>query len=319
MMTLEFHEVADIFPLMEGVDFNEFRDDIRKHGLKEPIWLHNGKIIDGRNRYMACQSLGIAPGFREWNGVGDLTAFVVSLNLHRRHLTDSQRAMVAAKIAKKFEKSARERQAHGSTAPGRSASANGNHETLSANWREASSPNGDGNAKASSSHKGEADHSKVSEQAAALLNVSPRSVERATTVLKNGTPELVKAVEQGDVKVASAAQVATLPKPEQAQVVSQGPQAVKAKAKEIRQDKVKGDPNRPIAERYRIHLLKSIADVDDLTRAVAAELRDGGYGGLELVLKLLGRDESLRVAGKAENLIERLQGWEARIKEFYGE
>jgi N6-adenosine-specific RNA methylase IME4/ParB-like chromosome segregation protein Spo0J len=95
----QFHPVAAIFPMMGGEAYRELVNDIREHGLREPIWLHEGQIIDGRNRYLACLECGAEPGFREWDGVGSLAAFVVSLNLHRRHLNESQRAMVAARLA----------------------------------------------------------------------------------------------------------------------------------------------------------------------------------------------------------------------------
>lgn len=85
---------------MQGAEFDALKADIAEHGLREPIWLHpDGSIIDGRNRHRACVELGITPDFEAWNGNGSLVAFVVSLNLHRRHLTESQRAMVAAKLA----------------------------------------------------------------------------------------------------------------------------------------------------------------------------------------------------------------------------
>ena len=63
--------------------------DIQEHGLREAIWIHGGKIIDGRNRFKACERLGIKPAFRKWNGKGSLVSFVVSLNLHRRHLNEA--------------------------------------------------------------------------------------------------------------------------------------------------------------------------------------------------------------------------------------
>jgi hypothetical protein len=95
-----FHGVANIFPMMTDAEFASLKADIAENGLREAVWLHpNGSIIDGRNRYNACTELGIVPEFRTWNGGGSLVSFVVSLNLHRRHLTESQRAMVAAKLA----------------------------------------------------------------------------------------------------------------------------------------------------------------------------------------------------------------------------
>ena len=99
-MNREFHEVANIFPMMQGEEFDALKSDIEANGLREAVWLHqDGRIIDGRNRYRACCELGQEPEYRTWNGAGSLVAFVVSLNLHRRHLTESQRAMIAAKLA----------------------------------------------------------------------------------------------------------------------------------------------------------------------------------------------------------------------------
>ena len=107
----QYHEVANIFPLMTGEEFNELKRDIAENGLREPIWLHaDGRILDGRNRHRACVESGIAPIFRTWDGKGSLVSFVLSLNLHRRHLTSGQRAMVAVDILPMLEEEARERQ-----------------------------------------------------------------------------------------------------------------------------------------------------------------------------------------------------------------
>jgi N6-adenosine-specific RNA methylase IME4 len=94
-----YHEVANIFPLMLRDDFDTLKADIAAHGQREPIWLHtDGSIIDGRNRHRACVELGITPIFRTWSGEGSLVNFVVSLNLHRRHLDTGQRAMIGLKV-----------------------------------------------------------------------------------------------------------------------------------------------------------------------------------------------------------------------------
>jgi N6-adenosine-specific RNA methylase IME4 len=95
---LQFHSLADLFPLLEGYELAGLVDDIRANGLREPIVLFDGKILDGRNRHRACMMAGVAPLYEEYEG-DDPVAYVVSLNLRRRHLDESQRAMVAAKLA----------------------------------------------------------------------------------------------------------------------------------------------------------------------------------------------------------------------------
>ncbi len=95
-----FHPVAGIFPLMDEAELGALAADIEGGGQREPVLTHEGLIIDGRNRWLACRRLGVQPRMQEWGGdPKDLVAFVVSLNLHRRHLTESQRAMVAARLA----------------------------------------------------------------------------------------------------------------------------------------------------------------------------------------------------------------------------
>lgn len=100
----EIHKVAGIFPTMPDHAYTGLRDDIRQHGLHEPIWTYQGKIIDGRHRYRACQELGIQCQAREFGGdEKDLVAFVVSLNMKRRHLNESQRAQVADLVAEQLK------------------------------------------------------------------------------------------------------------------------------------------------------------------------------------------------------------------------
>jgi len=97
---MEAHPIADLFPVMSAGEYKPFLADIRANGQREPIWTYKGQILDGRNRWRACTELGILPQVREYDGdVDGLPAFVVSLNLHRRHLNESQRALVGAKLA----------------------------------------------------------------------------------------------------------------------------------------------------------------------------------------------------------------------------
>jgi len=107
---LKFHPLADIFPLMEGEEFEALVADIKANGLREAIALHEGKILDGRNRYRACLASGVQPYFqgeiRKCNGevitdiVGDPLAYVISASIRRRHLTAEQRRELIAKLIK---------------------------------------------------------------------------------------------------------------------------------------------------------------------------------------------------------------------------
>jgi hypothetical protein len=91
---LEVHPAAELFPPLEGADFDELVQDIRANGLRTPILLDP----DGRVRLRACRAAGVAPRFERWDGAGSPLDLVVSLNLRRRHLNESQRALLAAQL-----------------------------------------------------------------------------------------------------------------------------------------------------------------------------------------------------------------------------
>jgi ParB-like chromosome segregation protein Spo0J len=159
---IPFHPIANIFPLIEGQEFRELAEDVRAHGLRESIVLHDGMILDGRNRFRACQAAQVDARFTVYDGA-DPVAYVVSLNLRRRHLNESQRAMVAARIANLGE--GRPAQNAGAPLLGETPSIAGVSQTA----------------------------------AGKMLNVSTASVERAATVRDHATPDLIEKVERGTV------------------------------------------------------------------------------------------------------------------------
>ena len=171
----EYHEAAQIFPLMQGDEFEQLKDDIAANGLLEAIWLHpDDSIIDGRNRHRACIETETEPRFRTWGGDGSVVEFVWSMNFHRRHLTSSQKAAVAVGMLPLLEAEAKERQAHGQTSPGR---------TLREKIPQATG--------------------RASEKAAALVGTNPRYVSDAKKLAKEA-PALFEQVREGKKTIPQA-------------------------------------------------------------------------------------------------------------------
>ena len=106
-----FHPVSAIFPLLEGEELAQLAENIKQNGLLEAITVSDGLILDGRNRYRACQLAGTKPRFEVFeSGKGSAVTFVVSKNLHRRHLTISQRAAIALQVVPMLAEEAKKRQ-----------------------------------------------------------------------------------------------------------------------------------------------------------------------------------------------------------------
>ena len=95
---MDFHETANIFPMMSEHELSSLAEDIKQNGLQNAITLCEGKILDGRNRFEACRIAGVEPEYETFVGDDPLKA-VISLNLMRRHLDESQRAVIAARVA----------------------------------------------------------------------------------------------------------------------------------------------------------------------------------------------------------------------------
>ena len=171
---LEFHPLANAFPLIEGDEFDALTADIEANGLRDKITLYEGKILDGRNRYRAALAAGLElsqDDVRIFVG-DDPLGFVVSVNLRRRHLDDSQRALVAAKLA---------------------------------NMRQGERTDLEPRSDLSKLSQVEA---------AKKLNVGRTSVQSAKVVLASGDAELIAAVEKGNIPVSRAAETVRHPESE---------------------------------------------------------------------------------------------------------
>ena len=132
-----------------------------------------------------CKIAGVEPRFEVYAGSNPV-GFIVSSNLKRRQLNESQRALIAAQLA---------------------TLARGQHQAAGEN-AERSGPS-----EAQMRKSADLDPAMTQAAAAAALNISKRSVQFARVVLDHGDPELIKEVEQGLLSVSAAARKAKPPKP----------------------------------------------------------------------------------------------------------
>ncbi|BCJ90021.1 hypothetical protein IZ6_07560 [Terrihabitans soli] len=203
---IPFHPIANCFRMIEGTARAKFDFDVARHGLREDIVIHEGMILDGRNRYVAAVASGLIkptddfchrdsdgkpktykPPFVEYDvrREGDPVAWVFSKNIARRHMDESELAMAGARLANMRQGERTDLQ------------------PAAADDAEPSAP-----------------VQKVSQaQAAEIVGVSTRSVASAAKVLRQGAPETIKAVDAGELPVKTAAKIAAAPKEEQPALV----------------------------------------------------------------------------------------------------
>ncbi|MGO9399717.1 MAG: Spo0J and IME4 domain-containing protein [Xanthobacteraceae bacterium] len=93
------HPFAALFPLIEGEEFAELVASIKANGLREPVTIFERKVLDGRNRERACKVARVKCRYKPLPRGVDPLQFVIDKNLKRRHMTPSQRAYAAAKLA----------------------------------------------------------------------------------------------------------------------------------------------------------------------------------------------------------------------------
>lgn len=200
------HPAAALFPLMEGAELDQLAADIRANGLREEIVLYEGLVLDGRNRLRACKLAAVKPRFVEWDGDGSPLAFVLSRNLHRRHLAESQRAIIAARAKEMFKhESLRRERAH----------------QFGSRKLDPTNEGSDGQKPRDSSacvnlHRPGPSNARAAE----LLNVSASSVAIASRVLASGDKQVIEAVESGEIAVSDAAAIVELGKPRQREALA---------------------------------------------------------------------------------------------------
>jgi ParB-like chromosome segregation protein Spo0J len=205
---IEIHPFAKQLPEMSPQEFESLKSSIAASGLREPIVVHERQIVDGRNRDRACRELGITPSYQQWDGRGSLVTYIIDKNITRRHLSESQRALLAVSLKTAFEEEAK------------------------ANMRRG----GQGLSDLTILHS--------RDRAAEAVRVSSTLVGSAEKVIDRGAPELVAAVKRGEVKISAAAAVVELDAETQTELVARGRTAIHETAKQLRAAKAKQSARR---------------------------------------------------------------------------
>ena len=242
MSSYQQHPLSAAFPSMSADAFAELRVDIAANGLHSPITLYEDKVLDGWHRYTCCQQTGTAPRFTTFQG-DDAAArrFVVSVNLLRRHLDTSQRAMIAARFA--------------SIPQGRPIVAN----------KGAISPV----------------CSQTVAEAATLVNVGDRAVKDARVVLAQASPEVIAAVEAGDMSVSRAAKEtrAATPRPVAPKPATPAPAPAPAAGRRHRLGAGFSPAQPSMTSRPACRSAISAADKISSTASAASRSASGGSAG----------------------------------------
>jgi len=162
----EQHPYGQLIPKMKAKQFADLQDSIEANDLQQPIKLYQGMILDGWNRYTACNNINtnspeksVSIRFETFEGNDQQAlAFVLDVNLARRHLTEQDRIKVALKVRKELQKLADDEKPEG----------------------------------------------KIDAAAARAAGVSERTVSRAAKVEKHGDKDITEAMESGDITPAAA-------------------------------------------------------------------------------------------------------------------
>lgn len=199
--TYEQHEFGQLIPKMLAKQFTELQESIASQGVRQPIILHDGKVLDGWNRYTAVNNLldegQEIPGtikYEIFTGTDkEALELVLALNLGRRHITEEKRVKLALDIRKNLEKL-----------------------------------------------KPEVSEKELDRQSAESAGTSARTVQRARQVEQKAPKEVREAMEAGEITPGTALKLAKVDKKDAAKAVKAAKAAGGRASKEVVKDSTVG-------------------------------------------------------------------------------
>ena len=232
---------ATLFPEIAPEEYAQMVVSIGEVGLLDPVTLWREQVIDGRHRLKACREAGVEPRFERLSDDDDPLKYVIAKNAERRHLTSSQRGVVAHKLSA---------------------------------W---SRPGGD---KRSADHSANLPNGFTQQQASALIHVSPRTVRQASRVFSAGSPAVQDAVERGQITVSDAARVisrtADIQERALAEVLSGRARTINAAVNAILRERTPRDPPPQPAGPYRTIVIDPPWPVGYISRGMQPDRQDAG-------------------------------------------
>lgn len=181
---MKYHAASEEFPMMDEQGLRQLGFSLREQGFRPefPIITYQNEILDGRNRLVAAKAEGIEPIFKEYDGVTPWT-FVLSANAHRRHLPIKEKMRIVEKMLPKIREEAKARSGGGANLPPLQTPKN------------------------------------TGKTVGELLGVSERTADSVVKVFEHGSPEVIEAMKNGEVKPSDAAKIIDEPKREQTKAV----------------------------------------------------------------------------------------------------
>lgn len=281
-MTYKQHPLSAAFPAMNAEDFQALKDSIEAIGVQNPITLFDGMVIDGWNRYMAAQEVGMTCPTVELGDV-DPRDFVLAQNKARRHITQAQLALATTAVYAWFP-------ADGSAQKGGVAVT-------------ATPP-------------------KTNAELAAIAGVSEKTIRQAKVVQTKGAPEVVEAVKRGEIGNEKAAAIAKLPQDQQAAALTKPMPKAKpvAPAEEPPQPEDAGPDESELAanraaEQADREALEKLLEADDKLATAVAEVKRLNHLNAQLQQRINGlmneKAEAIKLCKSLQRKLDKLQKVEA--------
>ena len=180
-MSLAVHPMSSASPDLSDDSMTALRESIRTLGQLVPIVVWRGEVIDGRKRLACCEALGVEPITVELADDANATDQAGALNLLRTHYTVSQRAMYASKLA---------RLPYGGASRHRD-------------------------------RNSELKNVPTHDEVAAMVDVHPSLISKARQIRRDAEPDVVDAVERGEISLHAASKIAERPRDEQSRLTRQ--------------------------------------------------------------------------------------------------